>query len=49
MHAILITHQNTHEIYRHCVQVDLDDSDVVKKYQVYLRHKTWQNLTASRQ
>ena len=36
---------NTHEIYKHCVQVDLDGWDVTKRYQVHLWHKTGQNLT----
>ena len=44
-HAILILNENTHEVYKHCVQVTLDGSGVAKKYQVYLRHKPWQNLT----
>ena len=37
---------NTHEIYKHYVQVSLDDWRVAKKYQALLWHKTWQNLTA---
>ena len=45
IYAILIVHENTHEIYKHCVQVGLDDWDTAKKYQAHLWHKTWQNLT----
>ena len=43
--AILIVYENTNEIYRHCVQVDLHDLGVAKKCQVHLWHKTWPNLT----
>ena len=45
IHSTLIVYENTHEIYQHWVQADLDDWDVAKKYQVHLLHKTWQNLT----
>ena len=42
---MLIIHENTLEIYKHFVQVDLDDWDVAKKNQVHLWQKIWQNLT----
>ena len=44
-HAILIVYENTHEIYKHCLQVDLDGRGVAKRYQVHLWHKKCQNLT----
>ena len=45
IHVILIVHENTHEIYKHCVQVSFDGQGVARKYQVHLWGKTWQNLT----
>ena len=39
IHAILIVYENTHEIYKHCVEVDLDGGGVAKNYQVHLWHK----------
>ena len=45
IHVILIVHENTHEIYKHCVQVSFNGQDIAKKYQVRLWHKTKQNLT----
>ena len=44
-YAILIVYENTHEIYKHCLQVDLDGWGVAKRYQVHLWHKTGKNLT----
>ena len=45
IHAILIVYENTREIYKQNVQVDLDGCGVAKGHQVHLSHKTWQNLT----
>ena len=45
IHAILILHEITNEIYKHCVQASLNGSDITKKLQVHSWHKTWQNLT----
>ena len=45
IHAVLILHDNTHEIYKQRVQASLNDLGVAKKYKVHLSHKTWQNLT----
>ena len=45
IHAILIVHESTREIYKQHVQASLDGWDVTKKHQVHLSHKTWQNLT----
>ena len=44
-HAILIVHEDTHEIYKQRVQASLDGSSVVKKCQVPLWYETWQTLT----
>ena len=43
--AVLFVHENTQEIYKHCVKANLVVWSVAKKYQVLLYHKTCQNLT----
>ena len=30
--AVLFVQENTHEVYKHCVQANLDGSSVAKKY-----------------
>ena len=45
IHAVLIVHENTHEIYKQRVQANLDGLDVAKKYKAHPSHKTKQNLT----
>ena len=38
--VVLIVHENTHEIDKHCVQANLDGKDVVMKYLEHLYYKT---------
>ena len=42
-----MVHENTEEINKYCVQVNLDDWDVAMKYQAYLWLKTVQCLAGN--